>query len=257
MLTLLLISLAVLIGASLALLLVLNGMVYAYENEKLEALTNQIKQKNGLNILNKGAAKRSFSTFDLNKSIKKSKQLVSSILKDAGEQFQKIKTSDKLKKENIVGGVKSLGGSTKTAVSSLSSLIKPIKPEEKQEILKEETYKEDVENLVQKVEGNREEDIHSQATINMASDTGRENVNKGVEKTHSDYKTFSRLEQKILKRLQDDGMQHYDIWLELGQLYLKYDQTEKAKEVFALVLKHAPQDSKIKEIARNELIGLG
>ena len=253
MLSLLLISLLILVIATISLLLVLNQMIYAYENEKLEALTNQIKQKNGLNILSKTSAKRTFSTFDLNKSIKKSKQLVGTILKDATDQLQKIKSNDKSEElENSVSiknSFKNVGGVAKNAFTSLSSLIKPIKSDKKYEELdleekREETYKEDVQILVEKTDENKNET--EQATINMV-----------VDKTHTDYKTFSRLEQKILKRLQEDGMKNYDIWLDLGKLYLKYDQSEKAKEVFALVLKHAPQDSKIKEIARNELIGLG
>jgi hypothetical protein len=45
--------------------------------------------------------------------------------------------------------------------------------------------------------------------------------------------------------------------LELGNLYLKFEENEKAKEIFALVLRHSKEDPEIRETARNNLIGLG
>jgi len=49
-------------------------------------------------------------------------------------------------------------------------------------------------------------------------------------------------------------LRDYNIWLQLGELYLKYDEPEKAKEIFALVLKQASGEAK--EIARNHLLSL-
>ena len=68
---------------------------------------------------------------------------------------------------------------------------------------------------------------------------------------------FKRLEAKILAKLKEMGMNRYDIWLELGNLYLKFEENEKAKEIFALVLRHSKEDPEIRETARNNLIGLG
>ncbi|NJS41226.1 hypothetical protein HC766_02480 [Candidatus Gracilibacteria bacterium] len=36
-------------------------------------------------------------------------------------------------------------------------------------------------------------------------------------------------------------MADYDIWLDLGDLYAKYGEDKKAKEIYALVLKHAQE----------------
>lgn len=261
--SLLLLSLIVLISCVISLLFVLNKMIFAYENEKLEALTNQIKQKNGLNIFNKNLNKNNFGKFDLNKSIKKSKNLVANLLKDTADQFQKIQKTEILQTKNVINSLKNLKEPTKNVFYSITSLIKPIKKGEKeeeavvnleQEIKKEEIYKEEVQNMVDKVEQKQNESgaknivNNTTATIDMATQR-QVNIKK-------DEKTFAYLEQKIMKKLQESGMQNYDIWLELGKFYLKYEQEEKAKEIFALVLKHAPQDSKTKEAAKNELIGL-
>ncbi len=71
-------------------------------------------------------------------------------------------------------------------------------------------------------------------------------------KTDKDMTQFEKIERKILDRLQESGLKDYDIWLQLGDFYLKYDEKEKAKEIYALVLKQA--DGEQKEIARNRLI---
>lgn len=66
---------------------------------------------------------------------------------------------------------------------------------------------------------------------------------------------FEKMENRILKKLQKSGMSDYDIWLELGDLYVKYNETKKAMEIYALVLKHSTEDLQ-KEKAMNKLIGL-
>jgi|GEM_PF-1132061 len=85
------------------------------------------------------------------------------------------------------------------------------------------------------------------ATLNLAADK----VQLSEEKKNSD---FEHLERKILDRLQESGLRDYNIWLQLGEFYLKYDEPEKAREIFALVLKQASGEAK--EIARNRLLSL-
>jgi hypothetical protein len=70
-----------------------------------------------------------------------------------------------------------------------------------------------------------------------------------------DMSLFEKVENRILNKLKLSGLNNYDIWLELGELYIKYGEKEKATEVFALVLKHT-HDERQKELARNRLIGL-
>lgn len=71
-------------------------------------------------------------------------------------------------------------------------------------------------------------------------------------KTDTDMTQFEKIERRILDRLQASGLKNYDIWIQLGDFYLKYGELEKAKEIFALVLKQANGEQK--EIARNRLI---
>jgi hypothetical protein len=66
---------------------------------------------------------------------------------------------------------------------------------------------------------------------------------------------FEKMENRILKKLQKSGMSDYDIWLELGDLYVKYNEVKKAMEIYALVLKHSVNEQQ-KEKAMNKLIGL-
>ena len=87
-----------------------------------------------------------------------------------------------------------------------------------------------------------------EATLSMVS--GADETGKSEEMG-----LFEKLENRILRRLQKSGMSDYDIWLELGDLYVKYNETKKAMEIYALVLKHSVNDIQ-KEKAMNKLIGL-
>ncbi|MBC7472084.1 MAG: hypothetical protein H7196_02375 [candidate division SR1 bacterium] len=88
------------------------------------------------------------------------------------------------------------------------------------------------------------------ATIGLVSvDKNKSIANDG------EISTFDKLENRILSKLKESGMSNYDIWLELGDLYLKYNENKKAMEVYALVLKHS-KNEKHKELARNGLIGM-
>jgi hypothetical protein len=96
------------------------------------------------------------------------------------------------------------------------------------------------------------QDVKEVATIGLISNNiGNGDTNKDKETLS----TFDNLENRILAKLKESGMSNYDIWLELGDLYLKYNENKKAMEVYALVLKHS-KNEKHKELARNGLIGI-
>jgi hypothetical protein len=73
-------------------------------------------------------------------------------------------------------------------------------------------------------------------------------------KKEEDLEMFERLEGRILAKLKESGLNNYDLWLQLGDLYIKYDEQEKAKEIFAMILKSS--EGQYKELARDRLIGL-
>jgi hypothetical protein len=83
------------------------------------------------------------------------------------------------------------------------------------------------------------------ATLNFAASD---------DKPTKDTTTYDKIEKSILAKLQQTGLNHYDIWLELGHFYQKYDEKEKAKEIFAMVMKHA--QGRDKDLARDGLIAL-
>ena len=76
-----------------------------------------------------------------------------------------------------------------------------------------------------------------------------------LQKSKDDATVFEKYENRLLAKLKDSGMANYDIWLELGDMYLKYNESKKAIEIYALVLKHS-KNEKQKETARNGLIGI-
>ncbi len=66
---------------------------------------------------------------------------------------------------------------------------------------------------------------------------------------------FIKLENRLLEKLKQSGMSNYDLWLELGDLYHKYDDNKKAMEIYALVSKHS-KDDKQRQFAINKQIGI-
>jgi len=239
---------------TVAVIVVLHYAIFQYENTKLENLTRQIKQKNGADILNKVIAKRAFTTFDLNASIKKSKQFASQLLQKTVGAVQKVKEitpqdAAKSVAQATVSGAKTVADGVEKLFTPIeqsrgeSTPQSPVPTTPIAETTPTEQKKQEYQNDVEKIVTNRAQDA---ATINIVT-----------ENTVTASSAFTKLEQRILKQLQESGMQNYDVWLQLGQLYVKFDEADKAKEVFALVLKHAPAGSKLKETARNGLIGLG
>lgn len=91
------------------------------------------------------------------------------------------------------------------------------------------------------------EETLEEATLNIVSNADKE--------SSEEMGLFEKLENRILKKLQNTGMSDYDIWLELGDLYVKYNEVKKAMEIYALVLKHSNDEAQ-KEKAMNKLIGL-
>jgi len=223
------------------------------ENQKVLDLSRHIKENN-TSILEKGMGKRAFSSFDLSASIQRSKGLAKSIVSGTVSGVQGIAKS---------GIVSSIATSTKKAMSGITSgigsLIKPVQdkqveqaPQLTQEQIQEKNYYEAVDKMIEEVAPVQEEP--EVATIDYAKGTVRAGQSTQSEGQSDDTTMFEKLEFRILNRLKESGMENYDIWLELGALYKKFGQNDKAKDVFALVLKHA--SDKNKELARNELIGL-
>ncbi|NJK70931.1 MAG: hypothetical protein HC932_01555 [Thermales bacterium] len=122
----------------------------------------------------------------------------------------------------------------------------------KEALSRKELAKKDIKDL-QKEEQEIIDDLDKEqqaeeATLGLAS-------NLKTQQLKEEMGLFEKRETKLLIKLQDSGMADYDIWLDLGDLYAKYGEDKKAKEIYALVLKHA-QEEQLKEKATNKLIGL-
>ena len=65
---------------------------------------------------------------------------------------------------------------------------------------------------------------------------------------------FEKAEIKLIEKLRDIGLNHWDLWLELGDLYGKYGEKEKQKEIYTLILSKA--DGEEKKLATYRLIGM-
>ena len=256
-------------------------MVISWESEKVDALTSKIKHTNNSenSILYKSDVSREFTSLDLMKASKASLKSASNIYDRTLVKITSQEYPDWISK--LFTQVDRLSKNTWQTLSSwfkyLVSLTKPSSEETKYDKVKafrEKRNIAEIEDFVDKVveennltqntalaivekEEEQEDSIEGKtnskienntATLNLASSTSKNGENK-------DNGVFERLENRILQKMKDVGLGNYDLWLELGQLYLKYGEKEKAVEVFALVLKHTQNESQ-KDLARNQLIGL-
>jgi len=261
--------------------LIINFLVISWESEKVDALASQIKHNSyeDNSILFKSDVSREFTSLDLIKVSKAGLNKASNIydktlVKLASQDYPNWFSSFL----NQLNSLKINTGQTLTNwFKYLISLTKPVKEETKTDRVKafrEQRKIEEIEDFVDKVveENNHQSSAlsvveeeseilvvdnpdtpnpklqNNTATLNLASNISKSDGSKenGI---------FEKLENRILQKLKEVGLGNYDLWLELGQLYLKYGEKDKAIEVFALVLKHTSNESQ-KDLARNQLIGL-
>lgn len=249
--------------------LCLNYSVFLWENKKVNDLTKQIKHTDN-QILQKSNVSRNFSSIDLSNNIGKTESL-----KVVGEFYNKtlvnIKNQDypywflKLVREfnlfrtNIFGYLKRFISyliHLTTPVHQTTVEPKNVEKELKPDFTSSKNIFEDGEVEVLEVYPNSQEDEELPfSTQKNDSDLATISfIGTDSEKNEKDMNIFEKLESRILEKLKGVGLNHYDIWLELGNLYEKYDEKEKAMEIYALVLKHS--SGKEKELARDRLIGL-
>ena len=82
------------------------------------------------------------------------------------------------------------------------------------------------------------------ATIDMLSGSEKQPIS-----------AFEKKETRIYQKIQENGIEDYATWMELGTLYeSELEYKIRAKEVYAFVLKQAKGD--IKERAKNKLVSL-
>jgi tetratricopeptide (TPR) repeat protein len=261
--------------------LIINFLVISWESEKVDALASQIKHNSydDNSILFKSDVSREFTSLDLIKVSKNGlhkasniydKTLVKITSQDYPNWFSSILTQLNNLKINT-------GQTISNWLKYLISLTKPVKEETKTDRVKafrEQRKIEEIEDFVDKVV---EENNHQSSELSLIlqeneatptenpdlpnpklqNNTATLNLASSISKADNSKESgiFEKLENRILQKLKEVGLGNYDLWLELGQLYLKYGEKDKALEVFALVLKHTTNEAQ-KDLARNQLIGL-
>ena len=255
---------------------VINYLVISWESDKVDALASKIKHSTNSenSILFKSDVSREFTSLDL---IKVSKAGLNKATNIYDRTLVKITSGDypdwisKFISE-LAKLRQNFGLTVRSWFKYLISLTKPSLEEkhDKVDAFRQQRKIEEINDFVDKVvetniaqsnmlsvvenpSVNEVEDIlnptleNSTATLNLASSVAKQD--------NKDSTLFEKLENRILQKLKEVGLGNYDLWLELGQLYLKYGEKEKATEVFALVLKHTQNESQ-KDLARNQLIGM-
>jgi tetratricopeptide (TPR) repeat protein len=268
-------------------LLALNYSIYKWENQKVSDLTSQIKPSGDTTLSTGGSFAKNFSSVDLGNTLQKSRaiQVAGNIYdraivtisnQDYPTWLTKIFEEINLFRKNawkslsrLFGYLLSLTkpasreevnnftakstqhakkmediGQTIEKVNKINTLPADQLDSDEVEFVSEAMVSEQIRDVDYKTPGADEDD--DLATISFAG--------SATKKSNSDMTVFEKLEARILEKLKTSGFNNYDIWLELGNLYEKYDEKEKAGEIYALVLKHS--EGREKDLARDKLIGL-
>jgi hypothetical protein len=256
------VSFLFIIFSGMMVLLVLNYAVYLWENKKISDLSSQRKPDldDPDDVLNKKTGAQGFTSRDMGGSLGKNSK---SGLQQINSEQRKVVFVDDGEYPSWILSVRDFLTSMRTnfwvqikniwfylinltkSHSESNSNLKNSKKE------KEETQ---IAEVVEKIQ-DADPEIQKQDTAQVVNQVIVINPKKpGSQATTltKDQELFAKIENRLLQKLKDVGMRHYDIWVELGKLYEKYDQKEKAKEVYSFLLKNA-QD-KEKEFARNRLI---
>jgi hypothetical protein len=227
----------------------INYIIKQYEKERLNELTSQIKEKNSPKILSRTQATRSFSTFDLNASISRSKNVAKQFFDKSGGVASR---------EQLVRTLESSRNALKGVIGSVGGLFKPMQsPTDSYNKHHEQKAENEEVNIATDEEiANEQYNKDTDTFINKATNPTNATLDYLSESLEESENLEKIMENKILAQLKAAGTSNYDIWLILGDHYAKTKQPEKAKEVYALVLKHAKDKSPLKENARNRLIGI-
>jgi|GEM_PF-6307899 len=253
--------------SSILILLVLNYTVYLWESNKINDLTSKIKNENDDQIpdfLAKNNASRGFTTMDLGENISRNRSISAVkhddrkvIFVDGEEQSVFLNSIFAFFKKFQVN----FWAQLRSIYRYLLHLAKPNDNQQKSE--PDEQEKVQITEVIQKVKDADQDDEDDKVELTnqnqvvvvnpkKATKTDDEDEDEKEAKEKKDLELFEKLENKLLAKLKEVGMKHFDLWLDLGKLYEKYDYNEKAKEVYSMILKHA--DGKEKEFAKDKLI---
>lgn len=96
--------------------------------------------------------------------------------------------------------------------------------------------------------------IKTKIILKKNSDDDISVITETTEEDNTILTEFDKFEQRLLNKLTISGTDNYDLWLDLANLYIKNNASNKAKEIFTYVAKNAKDINKQKAI--NGLIGI-
>lgn len=177
--------------------------------------------------------------------------------KDSGDNFDDLESLDNFEpilKEKISNSISQIPNinskiNSQNSLSNSNSQLSPIK-----------TRKSVTGNIWDNLE-EEEQNEQSTQTENTNQNTATIGMIGGATKNTGEMTPFEKQENKILIKLQslqenNLGLNHWDLWLELGDLYGKYAQKDKQKEIYTFILSKADNSDKEKELATFRLIGM-
>jgi hypothetical protein len=133
---------------------------------------------------------------------------------------------------------------TKIEVDNSDDIIETIK--KVKSISKDSPSKDEFE-YINITEDKIEQSKPKNATIDLVT-------NESDDKSKKDKKIYNQLEDLILEKLKTNGMDCWQIWMELAAHYERYKEFDKAVEIFAMVMKNSKGPEK--NIAKDKLIAL-
>lgn len=252
--------------SSILILLVLNYSVYLWESDKINDLTSRIKTDGEDHIpdfLAKNNASRGFTTRDLNENISRNRSISAIKHEDRKVIFVDGEEQSAFLNSVIVFFKKFQVNFWAQIRSIYRYLIHLAKPNENiTDTSENEHEKVQITEVIQKVKDADQDEIEEDenqinqnqvVVVNPKKTATSDDTDDDEEaKEQKDLELFEKMENKLLAKLKEVGMKHFDLWLDLGKLYEKYDYNEKATEVYSMILKHA--DGKEKEFAKDRLI---
>lgn len=266
------------------LLISVNYSWYIWEEERVESLSNRISSTKEDTLMRKNTIREYTQSFDI-KSATKSGAIT------ANKAIKTLVTLSKEEYPNLVSKIKDIFSRLRkdffaTIKEFIAYLLRLAKPDPSPNPLAETQKKADIEAIDEAINKVKESRSHilpeENIDLNLRLDTPQsadadrtisplqvkyngEDINKQTatiglsdstnSQTKSDNGLFEKLESRILEKMKQSGLNNYNLWLELGDLYLKFGEKSKASECYALVLKNT-EDDKEKEMALNKLIGL-
>jgi hypothetical protein len=244
-------SLAVLVLSLFILLISLNYSVVNWEENKILSLSRKAGRKVKLNTINEEKDQFVFSN-------NSKKHNYHSLQLGSIQNYSDMKNAI-----NLIATKKLPVLKTKffDFIKTTLELSKPIKEvsDEFVEIPKEAVNQDHVVKMelpkIHKHEPKKHE-LHEEKKVEKDNPTATIGMESTIpNKDTVELSSFQKLEARLYEKLKQSGMSNYDIWLELGDLYHKYDDNKKAMEIYAVVSKHT-KDEKQRQIAINKLIGL-